>query len=139
LTYYITSLAIASVTVYVGIGRHYSCVNYARKIGHPKGLKLDILVPFLADVLTSNLGPIRITLGMAGLPAIRSGWHDKAVELLEEGHAVFWTQALQLPKPMMDLRDAAPELEERLRRISIALEQGSFRDSSRSLSDSHRK
>jgi hypothetical protein len=38
------------------------------KIGHSKGLKLAILAPFLADVLTSNLGPIRITLGMAGLP-----------------------------------------------------------------------
>jgi hypothetical protein len=38
------------------------------KIGHSKGLKLAILVPFLADFLTSNLGPIRITLGMAGLP-----------------------------------------------------------------------
>ena len=38
------------------------------KIGHSKGLKLAILAPFVADVLTSNLGPIRITLGMAGLP-----------------------------------------------------------------------
>jgi tetratricopeptide (TPR) repeat protein len=68
--------------------------------------------------------------------AIRSGRHGKAVELLEEGRAVFWTQALQLHKPMTDLRNAAPELEERLRSISIALEQGSFRDLSRSLSDS---
>jgi hypothetical protein len=33
------------------------------KFGHSKGLKLTILVPFSAEVLTTNLGPIRITLG----------------------------------------------------------------------------
>jgi hypothetical protein len=71
--------------------------------------------------------------------ALRFGRPDKAVELLEEGRAVFWAQALQLHKPTTDLRDAAPELEEQLRRISIALEQGSFRDESSSPSHTMQK
>jgi len=68
--------------------------------------------------------------------AIRSGHYNKAVELLEEGRAVFWSQALQLRTPMKDLRKVAPELEDKLRHISLILEQGSLRDVSRSLSDS---
>jgi hypothetical protein len=75
----------------------------------------------------------------AAFCVIRSNQYDKAVELLEEGRVVFWAQALQLRKPISNLRDAAPELEERLRRISLALEQGSFRDTSRSLSDTPQK
>jgi len=54
--------------------------------------------------------------------AIRSGQYERAVELLEEGRAVFWSQALQLRTPMTNLHAAAPELEAKLRRISIALE-----------------
>ncbi|KAF8531369.1 CHAT domain-containing protein [Gautieria morchelliformis] len=68
--------------------------------------------------------------------AIRSGQCDKAVELLEEGRAVFWSQALQLRTPMDDLHESAPELEAKLRRISLALEQGSLRDVSQDISDS---
>ena len=71
--------------------------------------------------------------------AIQSGQYDKAIELLEEGRAIFWSQALQLRMPMMDLHDVAPELEEKLRHISLALEQGSLRDASRSLSHTPQK
>ncbi|KAF8490598.1 CHAT domain-containing protein [Gautieria morchelliformis] len=67
--------------------------------------------------------------------AIDSGQFERAVELLEEGRAVFWSQALQLRTPMSDLRKVAPELEETLRDISLALEQGSLRDVSRDMSD----
>ncbi|KIM81205.1 hypothetical protein PILCRDRAFT_821657 [Piloderma croceum F 1598] len=82
-----------------------------------------------------------LTLGSDGLArdaaacAIQSGEYSKAVELLEEGRAVFWSQALQLRTPMTDLRNIAPKLEEQLRRISLALERGSLRDRSRTLSD----
>jgi hypothetical protein len=71
--------------------------------------------------------------------AIRSGQFDKAVELLEEGRAVFWSQALQLRTPMADLRDIAPELEDNLRQISFALEQGSLRGVSTKLFDNPQK
>ncbi|KIM87777.1 hypothetical protein PILCRDRAFT_3527 [Piloderma croceum F 1598] len=71
--------------------------------------------------------------------AIRSGQSDKAVELLEEGRAVFWSQALQLRTPMDDLRDVKPELEKELKRISLALETGSLRDESMGPSDAAQK
>ncbi|KAF8512786.1 CHAT domain-containing protein [Gautieria morchelliformis] len=71
--------------------------------------------------------------------AIRMGQYERAVELLEEGRAVFWSQAMQLRTPMSDLRDVAPELEQRLRRISLTLEQGSLRDVSRDMSDCSQK
>jgi len=71
--------------------------------------------------------------------AIRSGQYGKAVELLEEGRAIFWSQALQLRTPMSHLREVAPELEMKLKSLSFALEQGSLRDTSRSLSDSPQK
>jgi hypothetical protein len=71
--------------------------------------------------------------------AIRSGQYGKAVELLEEGRAIFWSQALQLRTPMSHLREVAPELEMKLKSLSFVLEQGSLRDTSRSLSDSPQK
>jgi hypothetical protein len=67
--------------------------------------------------------------------AIESGRFERAVELLEEGRAVFWSQALQLRTPMAELRKVAPELERVLRDISLALEQGSLPDLSRDMSD----
>ncbi|KAF8514665.1 hypothetical protein JB92DRAFT_3159438 [Gautieria morchelliformis] len=67
--------------------------------------------------------------------AIKSGQFERAVKLLEEGRAVFWSQALQLRMPMTDLHKVAPRLEETLRNISIVLEQGSLRDVSWDMSD----
>jgi hypothetical protein len=60
--------------------------------------------------------------------AIESGQFERAVELLEEGRAVFWSQALQLRRPMADLHKVAPKLEETLQEISFAFEQNSLRD-----------
>ncbi|THH12051.1 hypothetical protein EW146_g7828, partial [Bondarzewia mesenterica] len=71
--------------------------------------------------------------------AIRFGQLDRAVEFLEEGRAVFWTQALRLRTPLDELRKAAPELAQKLEDISRALEQGSYRDISRNPSDSAQK
>jgi hypothetical protein len=71
--------------------------------------------------------------------AVRSGQYEMSVELLEAGRGVFWSQALQLRTPMTNLRDAAPELEEKLRHISLALERGSFRDVSGNLPNTPHK
>ncbi|THH11187.1 hypothetical protein EW146_g8131 [Bondarzewia mesenterica] len=68
--------------------------------------------------------------------AIRSGDFKKAIELLEEGRAIFWSQALQLRTPLDDLRVKRPALAQKLENISQALEQGSQRDTFRSPSDS---
>ncbi|KAJ6562314.1 CHAT domain-containing protein [Mycena capillaripes] len=50
---------------------------------------------------------------------------DNAVELLEEGRSVFWSQALQLRTPLDDLRLADPGLAARVSDILATLEKGS--------------
>lgn len=63
--------------------------------------------------------------------AINAGQIEKAVELLEHGRTIFWSQALQLRTPLDELMTVSPILAEKLRTISTALEQGSQRDVSR--------
>ena len=50
--------------------------------------------------------------------AIRSYQYGKAVELLEAGRAVFWSQALRLRTSVSDLHDVAPALAEQLTHTS---------------------
>ena len=59
--------------------------------------------------------------------AIRSGQISKAVELLEEGRAIFWSQALQLRTPLEELRSVSKDLARKLEGLARILEQGSFR------------
>ncbi|KDR67399.1 hypothetical protein GALMADRAFT_147180 [Galerina marginata CBS 339.88] len=60
--------------------------------------------------------------------AIQIGKIDKAIEFLEEGRAVFWSQFLSLRSPFERLIDVAPELADKLRDTASALELGSHRD-----------
>lgn len=60
--------------------------------------------------------------------AIRVGSLIKAVEFLEAGRSVFWSQFLTLRSPLDQLDDVAPELAEDLRTISKELEMASHRD-----------
>ena len=62
--------------------------------------------------------------------AIRLNELDLAVEMLEEGRSIFWSQALQLRTPLDDLRHAYPELAQKLREIFTTLERSSFREGS---------
>ena len=59
--------------------------------------------------------------------AIRSGHFSRAVEFLEEGRTIFWSQALQLRTPLDKLPLEAPDLAQKLKDISQSLEQGSLR------------
>ena len=68
--------------------------------------------------------------------AIQSGLYGEAIELLEAGRAVFWSQALQLRVPIDDLRVVAPQLAQSLTEISFQLEQGSVTDRINDSSDS---
>ncbi len=56
-----------------------------------------------------------------------NGHLDKAVEFLEGGRAVFWSQALHLRSPFDKLLDISPELGERLHATAMELERGSHR------------
>ncbi|THH04718.1 hypothetical protein EW146_g10105 [Bondarzewia mesenterica] len=64
---------------------------------------------------------------------------SRTIELLEEGRAIFWSQALQLRTPLDDLRARKPALAQKLEGISRSLEQGSQRDTFRDPSDSVHK
>lgn len=59
--------------------------------------------------------------------AIENNRLDMAIQFLETGRAVLWSQVLQLRSPFDKLQDISPELGNRLRDLAIALEQGSHR------------
>lgn len=67
--------------------------------------------------------------------AIRMGALEQAVELLEEGRAVFWSQALKLRTPLDDLRQVHPDLAQGLQDVSQALERSSFHDHPETIQD----
>ncbi|KAJ7082497.1 CHAT domain-containing protein [Mycena epipterygia] len=73
---------------------------------------------------------LKSTIGLAtnaAACASRLNEIGKAVELLEAGRSVFWSQALQLHASLDDLEAAHPKLAERIRNISKKLEVGSHR------------
>ncbi|PPQ82282.1 hypothetical protein CVT25_008432 [Psilocybe cyanescens] len=78
----------------------------------------------------------------ASICAIRSGNVDKAIQLLEGGRSIFWSQLLSLRSPFDQLRSITPngpELADRLRDIASELEVGSHRDVSAEILDNRKK
>jgi TPR repeat protein len=71
--------------------------------------------------------------------AIRSGHIDKAIELLEAGRSIFWSQVLSLRSPFDQLHKISPELADKLQVIATALEIGSHRDVSAEILDNQKK
>lgn len=68
------------------------------------------------DLLTRN----RLIASEAAACALSAGYQGVAVELLEQGRAVLWSQILEsAPEPT--LAKARPDLAERLAAIAIAL------------------
>ncbi|KAJ7933181.1 CHAT domain-containing protein [Mycena leptocephala] len=64
--------------------------------------------------------------------AIDQSQYNTAVELLEAGSSVFWSQCLQLRTPLDDLRISNPILAAKLTDLARQLEQSSFREESQS-------
>ncbi|PPQ92057.1 hypothetical protein CVT25_007488, partial [Psilocybe cyanescens] len=78
----------------------------------------------------------------ASIYAILSGNLDKAIEFLESGRAIFWSQVLSLRSPFHQLRNIepnGPELADRLQDIANELENGSHRDATAKLLDNRKK
>ena len=71
--------------------------------------------------------------------AIRSGCLDKAIELLEAGQSIFWSQALSLRSPFDQLHKIAPDLADKLQNIATMLEIGSHRDVFSDILDNRKK
>jgi hypothetical protein len=67
--------------------------------------------------------------------AIREREFTKAIEFLEEGRAIFWSQALQLRTPVDELASSAPELAQKFMELSRVLERGSLRDISSKMAE----
>ncbi|THH14418.1 hypothetical protein EW146_g5907 [Bondarzewia mesenterica] len=107
--------------------RFLAAKNWARRTD---GIHESALEAYQAAI---QLLPQIVMLGM-DLQSLQ-----EAVELLEEGRAIFWSQALQLRTPLDNLQTREPRLAQKLEDISRALEQGSLRDISKHHSDSARK
>ncbi|PVF92339.1 hypothetical protein CPB86DRAFT_195532, partial [Serendipita vermifera] len=60
----------------------------------------------------------------AAAAAISAEQYDKAVEWLEQGRSIVWTQILQLRTPVDQLREVDPGLADRLLRVSRLLDRG---------------
>ncbi|KAF8815740.1 hypothetical protein BYT27DRAFT_7333814 [Phlegmacium glaucopus] len=71
--------------------------------------------------------------------AIRTGNLVKAIEFLEAGRSIFWSQSLSLRSPFDQLHHIEPQLADRLRDIGTALELGSHRDILANISDNRKK
>ena len=71
--------------------------------------------------------------------AIRSGDIEKAIEFLEAGRSIFWSQVLSLRSPFDQLHKVSPELADKLQAIATALEIGSHRDVSAEILDNQKK
>ncbi|KIM71698.1 hypothetical protein PILCRDRAFT_82523 [Piloderma croceum F 1598] len=143
----LNNLAVALSTQFDQLGhwaRHADASNHESALdAYQSAIEL---LPRLAMVgLDLQSRQQALTSGSDGLArdaaacAIRSGQHEKAVELLEAGRGVFWSQALQLRTPMTDLRNVAPKLAEKLNHISFTLERGSLQDVSRNMTDTPQK
>ncbi|TFY51795.1 hypothetical protein EVG20_g10832 [Dentipellis fragilis] len=57
--------------------------------------------------------------------------YETALEFIETGRGVFWSQALQLRTPVDQLQAVDPDLAQKLRDVSRALEAGALRDVSK--------
>lgn len=60
----------------------------------------------------------------AGAWSLHNGRPERAVELLELGRSVLWTQALDSPTDLADLAEVAPRLAERLLAVGRELDRG---------------
>jgi tetratricopeptide (TPR) repeat protein len=97
----------------------------------PQAAALNLDIQSRQEALADSDGLAR----NAATCAIQAGNLEKAVEFLEGGQSVFWSQVLSLRSPISKLHDIAPELANKLQNIAKALELGSHRDVSRHISN----
>jgi tetratricopeptide (TPR) repeat protein/CHAT domain-containing protein len=62
--------------------------------------------------------------------AIELGQLEQAIELLDHGRSVFWSQAMAAKTELTDLQLVDPALAAKLERVAISLEAGTYGDSS---------
>ncbi|KAJ6484187.1 CHAT domain-containing protein [Mycena sanguinolenta] len=112
---------------------HHSCINLL-----PQLAAFDLDLRSRRQMLTR--GNIISLASNSAACAMSLGRNDVALEFLEASRSIFWAQALRLRTPLDHLEKIDRKLASDLREISRELEQGSFRDTSRSteeVSQSH--
>ncbi|KAI0026766.1 CHAT domain-containing protein [Vararia minispora EC-137] len=88
-------------------------------------ISLSLSISHRLEQLTREaIGP-EITATAA--TAIAAGKHCLALEWLEEGRNVVWSQIMRLRRPLDDLRSRDSDLAEQLRQVSVALESAGRR------------
>ncbi|KAI0083507.1 CHAT domain-containing protein [Irpex rosettiformis] len=70
---------------------------------------------------SKELSDVRIVVNSAATAAITAGEYGLALEWLETGRAVVWSQVIQLRTPLDNLHRLHPQLADRLRHVSHAL------------------
>ncbi|KAJ7120836.1 CHAT domain-containing protein [Mycena epipterygia] len=101
-----------------------------------EGFEISVgLLPQLAmlgwDIQTRQ--KVLITKNNVGLAsnaaacACQLNQNEKAVEFLEAGRSIFWSQGLQLHTPLNDVRSAHPSLAQHISEIAKNLAQGAYR------------
>ena len=125
-------------------------VQYAERHQHPSTIDAyDALlsaVPRLAAVsLNAKLRRNSLRAGTDGIArraarwAIRAGHLDRAVEYLEAGRGVFWSQFTHLRSPFDDLRSVDFELANTLASVASDLESASHRATPSTKADNRQK
>ncbi|KAG9095313.1 hypothetical protein FRC06_009915 [Ceratobasidium sp. 370] len=89
----------------------------------PKVVWLGTSVARRYESLTSE---VRSLVAEAAAAAVAFQQPDVALEWLEEGRTIVWTQMLRLRTPLDQLFEAAPELAEQLKLVAHSLEQASI-------------
>ncbi|KAJ7229390.1 CHAT domain-containing protein [Mycena rebaudengoi] len=112
----------------------------ANQYNHPSALKayrmainylptlaaLDLNLQSRQEVL-GNLSQDSL-LSDAAICAIGEHKYEDAVQLLEAGRSIFWSQALRLHTPLEDLQRIHPELASKVSALLKELERGAFRE-----------
>ncbi|KAF8178216.1 CHAT domain-containing protein [Mycena galopus ATCC 62051] len=106
------------------LGAYHATINLLPQIA-----ALHLHVVSRQSILTKLQGSQLVS--DAATCAINQADYHSAVELLEAGRSIFWSQALHLQTPLHLLEAADPKLSFRLKQLAKDLELASFRDISR--------
>ncbi|KAG8814365.1 hypothetical protein FRC19_001801, partial [Serendipita sp. 401] len=116
-------LAAARKWIYVASITHHSSLLIACE----SAIAIIPLVAWLGLSILNrhqHLAQIGAIVRDAAAIAILLGQCDKAVEWLEQGRSIVWTQILQLRTPVDEVRAVEPDLADRLLHVSSLLDQG---------------
>lgn len=124
---------------------HYANIYKHSSILDAYNIALEVLpqlVVFASGVQSQHKRLILESNGLAqeaAICAIKKGDIEKAVEFLESGRTIFWSQILSLRSPVAQLKSAAPELGHHLEVVAKELEHEFYDDTQFPILDHHQR